>query len=496
MLASGRVNALTRLYRPSLALLTDLYQLTMACAAWDAGVHEREAVFHLSFRRQPFGGGYSVAAGLEFALDWLEGFSIDADDAAWLSSLEGAGGEALFPREFVSWLTALRLDLSVDAMREGTLVFPHEPLLRVRGPIVACMLAETALLNLVNFQTLVATKAARICEAARGDAVLEFGLRRAQGVDGGLAASRGAYIGGCAATSNVLAARLYGIPVRGTHAHSWVMLYGGEQEAFEAYARAMPHNCVFLVDTYDTLEGVDHAIEIGRALRAKGHTLQGVRLDSGDLAWLSIQARERLDAAGFPEARIYASSDLDEHLITSLKSQGAQIAVWGVGTRLVTCFDDPALGGVYKLSSVRNAEGAWEERMKLSEQRAKVSIPGHLQVRRYRDAQGFDADLIWDVEGPPPSRTLIDPLDHTRRKTVDPSQPYEDLLVPVFRAGRRLDPPEPLDVLRARTLAQLASLDATHRRLVHPHEYPVGLEQGLAERRDALILQLRKQAST
>src|SRR5690606_25104917 len=193
----------------------------------------------------------------------------------------------------------------------------------------------------------------------------------------------GAYIGGCAATSNVLAGRLYGIPVRGTHAHSWVMLYGDEQEAFAAYARAMPHNCVFLVDTYDTLEGVDHAIDIGRALRAQGHTLQGVRLDSGDLAWLSIQARQKLDAAGFPEARIYASSDLDEHLITSLKTQGAQIAVWGVGTRLVTCFDEPALGGVYKLSAARRAEGAWEARMKLSEQRAKVSIPGHLQVRRY-----------------------------------------------------------------------------------------------------------------
>lgn len=495
MLASDGVNALTRLYRPSLALLTDLYQLTMACAAWDAGVHEREAVFHLSFRRQPFGGGYSVAAGLQLALDWLEDFSITAEDAAWLATLEGAKGERLFPEPFLRWLTGLRLDLSVDAVPEGTLVFPHEPLLRVQGPIVACMLAETALLNLVNFQTLVATKAARICEAAQGDAVLEFGLRRAQGVDGGLAASRGAFIGGCAATSNVLAGRLYGIPVKGTHAHSWVMLYGDEQESFEAYAKAMPHNCVFLVDTYDTLEGVDHAIAIGHRLRERSHTLQGVRLDSGDLAWLSIQARERLDAAGFPEARIYASSDLDEHLITSLKAQGAQIAVWGVGTRLVTAFDDPALGGVYKLSAVRGVDGGWEARMKLSEQRAKVSIPGHLQVRRFRDAQGFDADLIWDVEGPPPSRTLVDPLDHTRRKTVDAAQPYEDLLVPVFRGGRRLQPSEPLEALRARTLKQLASLDATHRRLVHPHGYPVGLEQGLAERRDALILQLREQAS-
>ena len=235
---------------------------------------------------------------------------------------------------------------------EGTIVFPHEPLLRVHGPLLQAQLLETALLNIVNFQTLVATKAARVVLAARGEPVLEFGLRRAQGIDGALAASRAAYLGGCAATSNVLAGRLYGIPVRGTHAHSWVMCFDDELEAFRAYARAMPNNCVFLVDTYDTLDGVRHAIEVGQELRRQGHEMIGIRLDSGDLAWLSIEARRMLDEAGFPKATIVASNELDEQIIASLKDQGATIGVWGVGTRLVTAYDQPALGGVYKLAAI------------------------------------------------------------------------------------------------------------------------------------------------
>ncbi len=486
------MNVLSRLYRPSMGLLTDLYQLTMACSAWKSGVADREGLFHLHFRQQPFGGGYSIAAGLELALDWLENFRIDADDAAWLGTLEGADGTPLFEPEFLRWLCALRMELDVDALREGTAVFALEPLLRVKGPIVACMLAETALLTLVNFQTLVATKAARICQAAGDEPVLEFGLRRAQGVDGGTAASRAAYVGGCAATSNVLAGRLYGIPVRGTHAHSWVMLYGDELAAFEDYADAMPHNVVLLVDTYDTLRGVHHAVEIGRRLAARGHSLLGIRLDSGDLAWLSIQARAILDAGGFPDAQVYASGDLDESLITSLKLQGAKIAVWGVGTKLVTAYDEPALGGVYKLSAVRMPGGEWEPRIKVSEQRVKTSVPGALQVRRFFGSDGFAADLLWDeTAAAPPSRTLVDPLDPTRMKTMDPLAPYQDLLEPAMRGGRRVEPAEPLSALRERTRTQLAQLDPTHLRLTNPHQYPVGLERSLAERRDAMILAAR-----
>ena len=285
----------------SSALLTDLYQLTMAGAYWKLGRAEDEAVFHLSFRRHPFGGEYTIAAGLSAAIDYLEGLQFEPDDLEYLSTLTGNDEKPLFDREFLSALADFRFCCDVDAIPEGTVVFPHEPLLRVRGPLLQGQLVETALLNSINFQTLIATKAARVCEAAAGDTVIEFGLRRAQGVDGGLSASRAAFIGGCAGTSNVLAGKLYGIPVLGTHAHSWVMCFDDELEAFEAYAAAMPNNCVFLVDTYDTLRGVERAIDVGRRLRRQGQSLVGVRLDSGDLASLSRQAREKLDAAGFEE---------------------------------------------------------------------------------------------------------------------------------------------------------------------------------------------------
>src|SRR5688572_20045473 len=285
------------IYKHSLALLTDLYELTMAHGYWKAGVDAKEAVFHLFFRQNPFGSGFSIACGLGYVIDFLKDFRFDEGDTRYLSGLTGNDGRPIFEPEFLSTLRALEITCDIDAIPEGTVVFPHEPLLRVRGPIGQCQLLETALLNLINFQTLIATKAARICISARGDPVLEFGLRRAQGVDGGLAASRAAYIGGCAGTSNVLAGKIFGIPVRGTHAHSWVMSFDTEIEAFRAYADAMPNNCVFLVDTYDTLTGVQHAIEMGKWLRKRGHKLTGVRLDSGDLAWLSIEARRMLDAA-------------------------------------------------------------------------------------------------------------------------------------------------------------------------------------------------------
>ncbi|HTV17340.1 MAG TPA: nicotinate phosphoribosyltransferase, partial [Polyangiaceae bacterium] len=336
-------------------LLTDLYQLTMASGYFRSGRARDEAVFHLFFRTHPFGGSYAIAAGLEAVVELVEGFRFGADDVEYLASLADDGGGPLFAADFLDYLRALRLRVDIDAVPEGSLVFAHEPLVRVRGRLLEAQLLETALLNRVNFQTLIATKATRVCQAAAGQPVLEFGLRRAQGVDGGLSASRAAYIGGCVATSNVLAGKQYGIPVRGTHSHSWVMSFDTELEAFEAYADAMPDNCLFLVDTFDTLEGVQNAIRVGQRLRLRNKRLRGIRLDSGDLAWLSIQARRMLDGAGFSDAVIVGSNDLDERVIESLRHQGAAISVWGVGTRLVTAYDEPALGGVYKLGLITRA---------------------------------------------------------------------------------------------------------------------------------------------
>jgi nicotinate phosphoribosyltransferase len=338
-------------------------------------------------------------------------------------------------------------------------------------------------------------KAARICLAARGEEVLEFGLRRAQGIDGGVTASRAAYVGGCAATSNVLAGRMFDIPVRGTHAHSWVMSFDDELSSFQAYAQAMPNNCVFLVDTYDTLEGVRRAVQVGRRLREQGHEMLGIRLDSGDLAYLSIEARKILDEGGFPNAVIVASSDLDEYVIASLKEQGATIGVWGVGTRLATAYDQPALGGVYKLSALRHAGGAWQHKIKLSEQAIKVSTPGILQVRRYVGEEGCLGDLIWDelsgFGAQPDGAVIVDPLDLTRRKPIPPGTAYEDLLVPVLRGGELACDVPTIHGSRQRTLEQLASFHAGIKRFVNPHEYPVGLEPGLHELKLQLMLQAR-----
>jgi nicotinate phosphoribosyltransferase len=352
---------------------------------------------------------------------------------------------------------------------------------------------ETALLNMLNFQTLIATKAARVCESARGDDVLEFGLRRAQGVDGALSASRASYVGGCVATSNVLAGKMFGIPVRGTHAHSWVMSFDSELESFERYADALPNNCVFLVDTYDTLQGVRHAIEIGRRLRLRGSEMIGIRLDSGDLAYLSIEARKLLDEAGFPHAKILASNDLDEYLIADLKQQGATIAVWGVGTRLVTAYDQPALGGVYKLSALRDVDRKWVHKIKLSEQSVKVSIPGILQVRRFKDPSGnFVADAIYDtLTGIGDGCTIVDPADITRRRVITASTAADDLLVPVFRDGRLVYEQPPLPQVRQRARDQLAALDPTIRRHTNPHRYPAGLEERLYDLRNDMIFAAR-----
>jgi len=479
------------LYAQPLALLTDLYQLSMAAAAWKSGMDHREAVFHLLFRRAPFGGGFTIAAGLGTAIEYLRELRFTGEDLAYLGSLDASSGEPMFEPAFLEHLRSLDLRVDVDAVPEGTAIFPQEPLLRVSGPVVPCMLLETPLLDLINFQTLIATKAARVCLAAEGDPVLEFGLRRAQGVDGAVSAARAAYIGGCAATSDVLAGKLLDIPVRGTHAHSWVMLFDSEREAFADYAKAMPHNVVLLVDTYDSLQGVRNAIETGRWLRAQGRELAGIRLDSGDLAWLSIESRRMLDEAGFTATVILASNELDENVIASLKQQGARIGAWGVGTRLVTGAEDAALGGVYKLSAVRKPGARWTGRIKLSEQSAKISVPGILQARRFTSAGEFAGDLIYDVEDGAPSRTLVDMLDVTRRKTIAEGVPHEDLLVPVLRSGKLVYTPPPLAESRARTQLQLSRLHAGIKRFVNPHQYPVGLDPALHERRLRMILEAR-----
>lgn len=482
----------TGLYRPSLALLTDLYQLTMAYAYWKSGMERVEAAFHLFFRRNPFGGGFTIACGLEHAIDLIESLRFEPDDLAYLAEVRGADGKPLFEREFLEYLGSLRLACDVDAVPEGTAVFPLEPMVRVTGPILHAQLVETPLLALVNFQSLIATKAARAVLAARGEPVLEFGLRRAQGFDGALSASRAAWIGGCAATSNVMAGRFFGIPVSGTHGHSWVMAFDDEQQAFRAYAQALPNNCVFLVDTYDTLQGVRHAMQVGEELRARGHEMIGVRLDSGDLAWLSSEARKMLDASGFPSARIIGSNELDENLVASLKEQGAGISAWGVGTRLVTGHPDAALGGVFKLTAVRTPPEPWRPKVKLSEQPIKTSIPGVLQTRRFFGESEAVADVIYDVGMAPRGPiTMVDPLDPTRRRTVPDGATSEELLVPIFRDGRRVYDPPPLTEVRKRVSSELSRFHPGVKRFVNPHLYPVGLERGLHDVRTRLILEAR-----
>jgi len=477
---------------PRTALLTDLYELTMAYGYWKSGTADKEAVFHLFFRKHPFNGGFTLSCGLADVMNFLRQLRFEESDLEYLATLKGRDGQPLFAAAFLDYLRGFEFRCDIDAVPEGTVVFPQEPLVRVQGPILQAQLIETALLYLINFQSLIATKAARVWLATRGDPVIEFGLRRAQGADGGVAAARAAYIGGCAGTSNVLAGKLLGIPVLGTHAHSWVMAFPSELEAFEAYAEAMPNNSILLVDTYDSLEGVRHAVEIGKRLRSRRHELGGIRLDSGDLAYLSIEARKILDEAGFPKAVIVASNDLDEHLISSLKAQGARIDVWGVGTKLITAFDQPALGGVYKLSAIRGKDGQWEHKVKLSEQAAKLTNPGLLQVRRFRSATEFVGDAIYDISLPKPeSFTIVDPLDLTRRKHFAAAEAAEELLVPIFRAGKAICQWPTIEEIRERVAKQLSMLNPGVKRFAYPHQYPVGLELGLHELKTRLVLEAR-----
>ncbi len=472
----------------SFTLLTDLYQLTMAYGYWRLKMHEREAVFHLIYRNNPFHGHYALACGLGNVIDYINDFRFEADDLAYLKTLTNPLGEPLWSEDFLSYLKDLRFQCDLAAIPEGTVVTPHGPLLRIQGPLLQCQLLESPLLNIINFQTLVATKAARVCQAARGDAVIEFGMRRAQGPDGALSASRAAYIGGCVATSNALAGKLYDLPVRGTQAHSWITAFPDELAAFEAYSEVMPHSVVLLVDTYDSLKGVQHAIEVGKKLRAKNCKLYGIRLDSGDMGALSIQARAMLDEAGFNDTQIMASNSLDEYVIQKLKAQGAKISVWGVGTHLVTAYDHPALDGVYKLSSLRDEKGQWEYKLKISEDPIKVTNPGIHQVRRYYSQGKVLIDVIYDHSlgiADFPQAVLFDQAQTVVE--VEDYDRFEDLLLPVFQQGQLVRPPESIHALRERAINNVKNFLKDR----GEKPYAVALEKNLYDKKQELVKEAR-----
>lgn len=471
-------------YTTSSPLLTDLYQLTMAYGYWKLNMHEQDSVFHLLFRKNPFKGNFAVCCGLGNAIEFLNNWRFQADDLAYLATLKNANGDRLFPQAFLDYLRDVRFTCHVDAIPEGTIIFPHEPLIRIQGPLLQCQLLESPLLNIINFQTLIATKAARVCHAAGDDEVIEFGLRRAQGPDGAVSASRAAYIGGCHATSNTLAGKLYDIPVRGTHAHSWVTAFASEIEAFDAYCNVMPHNGVLLVDTYNTIQGVKNAIKAGEKLRAQGADLLAIRLDSGDMAKLSIEARKLLDVAGFANTQILASNSLDEYVISNFKANGAKITMWGVGTNLATAYDQPALDGVYKLSALKNKKGEWEYKVKISEDAVKVSNPGIHQVRRFYKDNKYITDVIYDVSlgiGEVPEMVLLD--KSLAQENMGDFDHYVDLLKPVFKNGELVIKVPSIHDVRANAIVATKAFYAEQRKI----PYRVGLEEKLFELKQDLI---------
>jgi nicotinate phosphoribosyltransferase len=475
------------------ALTTDLYEATMAYGYWKAGVSDHEAAFHVTFRHNPFGGQFTVACGLATAIDFLRMFHFTETEIAYLASQRGNDGKPLFDSGFLDYLRDLRLTCDIDAMPEGTLVFPNEPLIRVCGPIAQSQLLETALLNILNFESLIATKAARVCLAAENAPVIEFGLRRAQGVDGGLTAARAAYVGGCAGTSNLQAGEQFGIPVSGTQAHSWIMFFENEREAFETYARAMPNNCVLLVDTYNSIEGVRHAIDVAGQLRKQRHEMIGVRLDSGDRVALSIEARRMLDKAGLTNAKIVCSGDLDEHVIADMKQRGARIDMWGVGTKLTTGQPDGALGGIYKLGAVRHPGGQWQYRIKLSDEAAKTSCPGLLQVRRFQQPDGrFIADAIYETDHAISEPCVVVDLETEKKTEIPAKTDYSDLLVPVFRRDQLVYQTPNIEASREHARKQLDCTPPEILRLKDPAAYEIGLEPSLHELRSRLIERAKK----
>ena len=476
-------------------LLTDLYQLTMAQGYWETGQGATQACFHAYFRDYPFRGGYAIACGMDQLAELIDGFSFSAEDVEYLGSLDAPGGGKLFKPAFLEYLRTFSLRVDVDAVPEGAVVFPHEPIVRVMGPIMDCQLIETALLNCVNFETLIATKAARVCLAAHGLPVAEFGLRRAQGAGGAACPHAAAVVGGCASTSNVLAGKTYGLPVSGTHAHSWVMSFPSELEAFRAYALESPRNCVLLVDTYDVEQGIRNAITVGLEMRTRGERLAGIRIDSGDLAWLAKMARRMLDEAGLDDCGIVLSNDLDEYTIQSILDEGAPVSSWGVGTKLACAFDQPTLGGVYKLSATRApGQAEWTDRLKISESAAKLTVPGVLDVRRYYNDDGTIAgDMVFDVNaGVDEGQVIVDPLDSMRRKKLAGKR-FSTMLEALARNGQVVLDASGRSAMEAQRRCRegLACLDESQKRMLNPHTYPVGLEYGLCERRRALVGKLR-----
>lgn len=478
----------------NLTMMTDLYQLTMMYGYFKKGMAGNKAVFDLFFRDTKANSSYAVMAGTESIVEYINDLHFSENDVAYLRSLN------LFDESFLSVLRELHFTGEIYAMEEGTLVYPYEPLVRVIAPIMEAQLVETALLNLVNHQTLIATKASRVCYAAKGDAVMEFGLRRAQGPDAGTLGARAAMIGGCVGTSNVLAGQLFDVPVKGTHAHSWIMSFPDEYTAFKTYADMYPSACILLVDTYDTLKsGVPNAIRVFTEMREAGIplTFYGIRLDSGDLAYLSKKARKMLDEAGFPDAVISASNDLDEYLIDSLKVQGCKITSWGVGTHLITSKDWPSFGGVYKLAAIQDAQsGEFIPKIKLSENSEKITNPGNKKIYRIyeKDTGKIKADLIclvdetYDENEP---LVLFDPNEPWKKTKLLPGT-YElrELMVHVFDHGNCIyHSPKVMDI-RDYCQKELETLWEETRRLVNPHGVYVDLSQKLYDMKISLLNQM------
>lgn len=473
-----------------LALLTDLYELTMMQGYHETGAYRKQVVFDLFYRKNPSGNGYAIAAGLQQAIEYIDELRFTGEDIAYL---EGLG---LFSADFIEYLRNFRFTGEIYAIPEGTVVFPFEPLMRVKAPIIEAQLIETALLNIINHQSLIATKASRVCWAAQGDPVMEFGLRRAQGPDAGTLGARAAVIGGCCGTSNVLTGRLFDVPVKGTHAHSWVMSFPDELTAFREYARLFPDNCLLLVDTYNTLKsGVPNAIKVFREMREAGIPLKqyGIRLDSGDLSYLSKRAKAMLEEAGFPDAVISGSSDLDENLIASLKLQGAKISLWGVGTKLITSDDCPAFGGVYKLAAEEGENGQFIPKIKLSNNPEKVTNPGIKKVFRIYDKNTgkIKADLIaLDEEKIDESQPLeIYDANAKWRNIRLPANSYRvrELLQPIFLNGKLVyECPKTMDI-QAYCNQEKATLWDEHMRLKNPDIVPVDLSDKLIQLKSKLI---------
>lgn len=473
----------------SLTLHTDLYQINMMQTYWELGRADLHAVFECYFREMPFSHGYAVFAGLERLVNYLENLTFSDSDIAYLRGLE------IYPEGFLEYLQNFEFKATVRSAREGELVFANEPLIQVEGPLAHCQLVETALLNMVNFQTLIATKAARIKSVIGEDPLLEFGTRRAQELDAAVWGTRAAYIGGADATSNVRAGKIFGIPASGTHAHSLVQSYGNDYEAFMAYAKTHK-DCVFLVDTYDTLKsGVPSAIRVAKELGDKIN-FQGVRIDSGDMAYISKRVREQLDAAGFTEAKIYASNDLDEATILNLKMQKAKIDVWGVGTKLITAYDQPALGAVFKLVSIEDSEGNMVDTIKLSSNAEKVTTPGKKQVWRItRNSDGKsegDYVTLWD-EDPREEEAIFmfHPVHTFINKTVRDFT-ARPVLQDIFIEGKRVYELPVLNEIKEYTKENLDSLWEEYKRDLNPQKYPVDLSTECWNHKMATMERMKK----